>query len=344
MLLPDRGNTFAEQLKDLTRIFISTIGGFQKYHVVCARIYLSDAQNQYEQLIKSELYNKHLANIPRSIVEQTPLVGYKIALHYKISKSTGGEEFLFQPYRLTPEEARNGDVYQQTLTLFNRYIADMTQRGLANAANLVRTWIYVDDIDHNYAEMVRARNDVFARHGLTPNTHFVASTGIGGATEQRDARVAIDFLTYPGIKESDKTYIKAPEFLNATHEYGVAFERGVRLQTPSETKIFISGTAAIDKKGKAVARGNVMKQLGRIFDNLNALLTEAGSDLDCLDYLTVYLRDAADHDPIIKELRRWDRRLPILIFQAKVCRPEWLIEIEGVAHKRERATLLSIGR
>ena len=115
--------------------------------------------------------------------------------------------------------------------------------------HLVRTWIYVADIDVNYSGVVKARNDIFAREGLTADTHFIASTGIGGRTDCRTACVAIDFLTYPHIQESDKKYLKALTHLNPTHEYGVAFERGTRLQLPSSLLYYISGTASIDNKG-----------------------------------------------------------------------------------------------
>lgn len=75
--------------------------------------------------------------------------------------------------------------------------------GLDLKTHCVRTWIYVRDIDSNYAGLVKARNDVFAEEGLSPDTHYIASTGIGGATESRNAVVAIDFLTRPDLRRKD---------------------------------------------------------------------------------------------------------------------------------------------
>ena len=46
--------------------------------------------------------------------------------------------------------------------------------------NLIRTWIYVTNIDVNYQGVVEARNDIFDKEGLTADTHYIASTGIGG--------------------------------------------------------------------------------------------------------------------------------------------------------------------
>ncbi len=330
ILLPRNGVLFSEQLESLKKTLISVLGSVQKYHIVCAKFFLSDIRNQYDELIESDLYQKYFARVNVSIVEQSPLDYTKIAVIYKVSRQSF-EEFVFQPLRLTPAETA-GSCYEQTKTLLNRYAEQLEARGLDMATNLVRTWIYVADIDHDYADVARARNEVFAEHGLTPQTHFVASTDIAGATEQPDAKVAIDFLTFPGIKESDNRYLMAPEYLNAAHEYGAAFERGTCLTTRCGSTYYISGTASVNKQGKAIWRGNVKKQFDRVLDNIYALLEGGGSDLSRLDYLIVYLRDATDYDWALRAIRRIFRDTPLVLLQAKASRPEWLIEIEAVAH------------
>ena len=40
----------------------------------------------------------------------------------------------------------------------------------------------IENIDGNYKGVVEARREFFAEHGLTPDTHFIASTGIEGAS------------------------------------------------------------------------------------------------------------------------------------------------------------------
>ncbi len=333
ILVPDGNKSFPKQLKELHHMLESTLGGYQKYHIVCARIFLSDAINQYDMLKSSAVYHDYFAQVPTSIIEQPPLDDTKIAVLYKISKAQD-EEFDFQPMRLTADEAEEmkDSCYEQTLRLFDRYIESIELQGLDMATHLVRTWIYVRDVDHDYADVVRARNEVFARHGLTADTHFIASTGIGGATELREARVAIDFLTYPHIEEKDKYYLKALDKLNPTHEYGVAFERGTRITTPRDQRIFISGTASIDSKGQVVHQGDMEEQFYRLFENIEALLKDGGSNLNNIDYFVVYLRDTADHNQAVRLIRRWYPRTPLMVCHAKVCRPEWLIEVECVAH------------
>ena len=183
----------------------------------------------------------------------------------------------------------------------------------------------------NYAGAVRARNDIFQRYGLTIDTHFIASTGIVGYSQTPTACVAMDFLTFPKIKESDKTYLKALDHLNPTHEYGVAFERGTMLEHQGKHELFISGTASIDKHGNVIYVGDVMKQTIRLLDNINALLKDGQADLTNVKYFIIYLRDLSDYNPVHEFMTQTYPDIPHVIVQAKVCRPEWLIEMECTA-------------
>ena len=137
--------------------------------------------------------------------------------------------------------------------------------------------------------------------------------------------MAIDFLTRPDLKESDKTYLKALSHLSPTHDYGVAFERGVRL---SDGRIYISGTASIDSHGQVLHEGDVLAQADRLLENIGQLLREGGSDPGKIPYLIVYLRDMADYPQVDAYLQRRFPQVPRLILEARVCRPAWLIEME----------------
>ena len=132
-------------------------------------------------------------------------------------------------------------------------------------------------------------------------------------------------MTRPDIHESDKTYLKALSHLSPTHDYGVAFERGVRL---SDGRIYISGTASIDHKGQVLHEGNVLAQADRLLENIDQLLLEGGSSMEKVPYLIVYLRDIADYTLVDAYIQRRFQYLPRVILEARVCRPSWLIEME----------------
>ncbi len=324
ILRPVPGGSFAQALGSLLekmQTFFCAEAS-EGRHPVFTRFFLSDAQNQASAL-KKALEEFPWYGPAVSIVEQPPLDGSRItALAVTDSQSM---DVLFHSLRLTEEEARGLDSYRQSRLLFQKYLDIIRPLGLTLKTHCVRTWIYVRDIDANYAGLVKARNDVFEEEGLSHLSHYIASTGIGGATEGRSQITAIDFLTFPHIRESEKTYLKALSHLSPTHDYGVAFERGVRL---SDGHIFISGTASIDHRGKVLHDGDVLAQARRLLENISALLAEGGSSLEKLRYFVVYLRDISDFRIVDDYMQRHFPAVPRVVLEARVCRPAWLIEME----------------
>ena len=331
IIAPQSRGIIVERLGEL---FI-TVGDFLDLerlhgrHLQFSKIFLSDAQNQYEELMDSPLMQDLLCHAAYTVVEEPPLDGSKVSVLIKTSDAP--DDFIFHSLRLTDEETRGKNSYIQTMQLFDRYLKLLEQQGLSLKEHCVRTWIYVADIDVNYEGMVNARNDIFRQYGLTADTHFIASTGIGGYSSVRNASVAIDFLTYPKIKEQDKTYLKALDHLSATHEYGVSFERGTSLVHGDRRTVFVSGTASIDSEGEVAYPGDVVRQAGRLLENIGALLSEGGATMKDMGYFIVYLRDMSDYELTEKFMRTAYPAIPHIIVQAKVCRPEWLVEMEGEA-------------
>lgn len=326
--------SFADRLADLNQqlsIYLSAERS-EGYRLQYVKVFLSDAQNQHEALEASSLYRDTLAHSAVTTVEQAPLDGSKVTLLVKTSREEPA--FIFQSLRLTNEEANGDSSYLQTMQLFQKYLASLEGTDMTMARNLLRTWIYVADIDVNYSGVVKARNDVFRSYGLTAQTHFVASTGIGGYSSTRHATVAMDFLTYPGIREEDKKYLTAPDHLNPTAEYGVAFERGTRLTLPSGLqRFFISGTASINDRGEVLYPGDVLRQEDRLLENIGALLADGGATLEDVKYFIVYLRDLSDYAVVEAHLQALWPTVPHVVVLAKVCRPGWLIEMECIAER-----------
>ena len=308
------------------------------------KVFLSDSHNQTKDFEESLLYQEILKDTNLSVIEQAPLNGSKISLLVKTTDDK--TPILFHSLRLTQQEAKRMDSYKQTVTLFSKYQSFIEMQNLVNRTkgcspsealtmerNLVRTWIYVNDIDNQYPGVVEGRNDIFYTEGLTEDTHYIASTGIGGATPVKNVSVAIDFLTFPTIKEEDKKYLQALDHLNPTHEYGVAFERGTRLTLPHKQQFFISGTASIDKNGKVMYEGDVVRQTGRLLENIGALLKDGGATMNDIQYFIIYLRDISDYQTVEHLMQQFYPHIPHITVQAKVCRPGWLIEMECIAEK-----------
>lgn len=223
----------------------------------------------------------------------------------------------------------------QTAVIFNEYeelLAEMGVElglGLCFGDNCIRTWIHVADIDCNYAGVVKARRENFDAIGLTPRTHYIASTGIQGAPCAEGSLVQMDAYAVAGA--FSQSYLYAPTHLNPTYEYGVTFERGVKLCCPDGCTTFISGTASIDNKGAVLHVGDVRKQTLRMWENVETLLKEAGNSWDDVRQILVYLRRSDDYAVVAPMFEEKFGGIPYVILLAPVCRPDWLIEMECIA-------------
>jgi enamine deaminase RidA (YjgF/YER057c/UK114 family) len=198
----------------------------------------------------------------------------------------------------------------------------------------VRTWFFVQNVDVNYAGVVKARNEVFLPEGLTKETHFIASTGIAGRHAEPSVSVLMDTYAISGLQEGQMNYLYAPTHLNPTHEYGVSFERGTYVDYGDRRHVFISGTASINNKGEVVHVGDISKQTSRMLENIEMLLKEADCSFENVAHLIVYLRDVADYAIVRKIFAERFPSIPTVIVLAPVCRPGWLIETECMAVKR----------
>jgi enamine deaminase RidA (YjgF/YER057c/UK114 family) len=215
--------------------------------------------------------------------------------------------------------------------LFNEYVLQLMQEDATLAANCIRTWIFVNDIDINYQGVVRARNQVFFTQGLTRDTHFVASTGIGGRGAAQEVLVQMDNYAVGGLQSGQVTHLYAPHRLNRTSDYGVSFERGTCVDYGDRRHVFISGTASINNKGEVVYQRDVVSQTHHMLGNVEALLNEAGCTFDDATHLIVYLRDLTDYPLVSAIITERFPQHPCIFVQAPVCRPAWLVEMECMA-------------
>lgn len=221
--------------------------------------------------------------------------------------------------------------YDQTQGILENYLKQLQYRDMTLAENVIRTWFFVQNIDANYQGLVVARRELFAQQRLTPQTHFIASTGIEGTYSDVNAKVIMDAYAISGVQPNQIQYLAATDYLSPTHIYGVTFERGTAVSYQDRKHIFISGTASIDSKGNILYPGDIQKQLARTLENVEALLTEAGGTLQDMGVLIVYVRDLSDFGLVRQELKQRFGDIPLETIVAPVCRPGWLIEMETIA-------------
>lgn len=333
--------SFQEQLDAVLNAYYNLIDTELKgASSVIKRYFLSDAANQYDTL---------LASVPEapacacSVVEQAPLNGTKVALWAYLQTEIGAGSFNEGLYRVqhgaythlwggtSVSHAPSSE--EQTSLLLKHYVMQLLSNGGHLADDCIRTWFFVQNVDVNYAGVVKARNEEFFTQNLTSKTHFISSTGINGRNADPSVLVQLDTYAVLGLKPEQIKFLYAPTHLNPTYEYGVSFERGTRVDYGDRRQVFISGTASIDNKGNILHVGDIRRQTERMWENVDVLLSEAECGFEDVGQMIVYLRDVADYAVVNAMFEERFPGIPRVIVHAPVCRPGWLIEMECMATK-----------
>ena len=333
------GRTFQQQLDAVLDCYEALKREELKEAVaVFKRYFLSDVANQADEVLLADT-----SDCAKSIIGQAPLDGSKIGLWVYMQTNVMTRQLPSGLYEVSHSDLRhlwNGSAHNtaanseyQTRLLFNEYIMQLAQEGCTLANNCIRTWLFVNDVDVNYGGVVAARNKIFFTQGLTEETHYIASTGIGGRGLEAAVMTQMDNYAIAGIKKEQIHYLYAPTHLNRTSDYGVSFERGTYVDYQDRRHVIISGTASINNKGQIEHPKDIVKQTHRMWDNVEALLKEADCSYDEVGVMIVYLRDIADYDVVNRLYEERFPNTPRIIVHAAVCRSGWLIEMECMAIK-----------
>ena len=181
-------DTYEEQLNAVANAYNDLLAGELKGAMaVFKRYFLSDTANQADLLLAITTESSDCA---LSVVEQPPLDGTKIALWAYLQTNVQTQVLhngLFEVKHNAYRHLWGGSAFNraanseyQTRLLLNDYVMQLMEQGCKLADNCIRTWFFVQNVDVNYAGVVKARNEVFVTQNLTEKTHYIASTGIGG--------------------------------------------------------------------------------------------------------------------------------------------------------------------
>lgn len=247
--------------------------------------------------------------------------------------------------------------YDQAMAAFEGMRAALEQAG-ATFQDVVRTWLYqgciteMEGDTERYRELNRARTDFFQdvpfyERALTSgrNGHAIypASTGIGTLehglvttcmalqTERSDVRLLpLENPLQTSSFDYPKCYsLKSPKFA-----------RAMALRFGDHVTTWISGTASI-VNSETVHPGDVGKQTEQTLTNIERLIDaenfsrlgwpDAGATLGDLAKIRVYVKRPEDYLTCREVCERRLGRIPAIYAVADVCRPDLLVEIEGVA-------------
>lgn len=101
------------------------------------------------------------------------------------------------------------------------------------------------------------------------------------------------------------------------------------------TMVFVRGQVGQDlETSQSVAIGDAAGQAEQAMRNIDLLLKEAGSALDQITKITVYITDPRYREDVYRVVGRWLKGVfPVstgLVVQG-LARPEWVVEVEVIA-------------
>ena len=221
-------------------------------------------------------------------------------------------------------------IKSETKSNFNDLKEFLIEKKLTLLNNVIRSWIYVNDIDNMYQDVVEERKVFFNENDMGVDTRYLASTGIGSFINDQ-ATSHIDFLSIDGIDATNIGIMKNNEIMPDTITYGVHFERGLVLFLKDRKHFYLSGTASIDTNGDILFMNDPVEQTKKALRNCAELLEQYNSSLEELNHMVVYLRNPNDFEAIFGVLKSNLPQLPMIFVHGPVCRPGWLVELEGMA-------------
>ena len=98
--------------------------------------------------------------------------------------------------------------------------------------------------------------------------------------------------------------------------------------------VFVSGQVAMDSEGNSVALGDFRAQGEVVFRRLSEILTEAGSSMENILKVSIFLRSVDDFPDLVELRRKWFTApypADTTVVVESLVRPECLIEVEAIA-------------
>jgi len=220
-----------------------------------------------------------------------------------------------------------GPAYQETFSMFESAGALLEKEGM-DFRDVMRTWIYLRNMEADYAEFNRARRDYFRREGIDQRP---ASTGIQGSPSGADHNLTMGFYACKSEGPVGTEVMHTPT-LNEAWQYGSDFSRGLKVVEANRIALYISGTASVDEEGRTVHLGDLDAQARRMIRNISTLLQGQAAGLDNLVSAVTYVKRAHDAARMRQILADYGlMNIPNAVVHAEVCRPDLLCEMEGVA-------------
>ena len=228
-------------------------------------------------------------------------------------------------------------VQEQSDNVFGSLLKILEQESMP-IDSIVRQWNYIEhitDVDaggQRYQQFNDSRSSFYAK--TTWPKGYPAATGIGvsaggvivevNAVQGAELKPIDNALQVPAHKYSDEVLVGGNERIATSPK----FERA-KLQ--DNKWLYISGTAAI--RGELNVDKSASEQTQVTLVNINDLLKTSGMTTENLVALRVYVKRSSDFYEVKQVVETLLPNTMAIYVQSDVCRPELLVEIEGIAQK-----------
>ena len=376
MLTPQPEGAFIEQAREVLGELRARLGTGRKRSIVTLQtVFLKNWKNRVscDRLFR-DFYG---ADCPAmNFVAQAPCNGAALAVEAWAVAGSGVRVERHSPHSLSvcsgdvrwiycsgihSDYAASG-VHAGTMATFER-LREALRSADCDFGNVVRTWFYLGGITRKdegmqrYKEFNRARSDYYQGVSFTgtgtPELNskaYPASTGIGmrgnGLTAScmavvtRKSKLVLLPLENPSQTPAfdyDERYSpKSPRF-----------SRAMAMLLGRDVTTWVSGTASITNS-ESRHRGDIEAQTRQTIENIRMLISRenfsahglkgAGALLGDLAKVRVYIKRPADFPKCKAVCEELLGGTPAIYALGDVCRPELLVEIEGVAFSRRKVS------
>lgn len=246
--------------------------------------------------------------------------------------------------------------YEQSAKAFENLRSVLAGAG-TSFKDVLRVWLYqgsitgLEDCTERYRELNRARTDFFARNldqlrtRAAHNGHVVypASTGIGtlgNGLMTTCMALQTDRADVDAISLENPLQTSAFSYPKVYSEKSPKFSRAMALRAGDHVTTWVSGTASI-VNSETVFLDDPRQQTEQTLTNIEKLISaenfaqsgwsDAGATLADLAKIRVYVKHPEHYEICRAVCEARLGSIPAIYAQADVCRPDLLVEIEGVA-------------
>jgi enamine deaminase RidA (YjgF/YER057c/UK114 family) len=380
MLTPTKRGAFREQFAEVLADIESVLSRQGRpLQVTAQTVFL---QNPKDQIACDRMMHEHFgANLPiTNYVHQPPCCGAAVAVEAwaiggevvrieRFGERTIGIEYdgVRRVYcaDIKPSPGCSG-VYMQAMDALLRLRTTLGE-ARTDFCHVVRTWFYLGSITdlegdvQRYQELNRARADCYRDvpfccallKGNAPRGVCPASTGIGTTgdglvvscvaleTKRPDA-----FLLPLENPQQTPAYAYHPKYSSQSPK----FTRALALITGEHMTTWVSGTASI-VNSESQHPDDIIKQTEQAVDNIERLISpenfhlhrmEGGATLKDLAKIRVYVKRPEDYHKCRTVCEKRFGNVPAVYAFADICRPELLVEIEGMVFSRAGGPLARV--